>query len=1094
MRMRKISRLLTLVLCACSALAVWANVPFKTTTLVDGQFAVGTTWYTMQIGTSQHIISDNAGAEKITLQKVNTTLEAADLWCFVGDEANGYQIYNKQAGPGKVLASSTKMSAKPGYGGTGGTTYPTLQDVNALPQDYVGTWDIRTSDQLGADVEGYFVILHNTEYAMNNFGGVGDLSFWAEGMDAGSTVTFKFAETVIEINEANGKFTSSNAAKTWHAVWESNDLPGFTLSTGVNNMTIEKGYIAAFSGTSYNCTHTLTAPEGCAVAGYSFDFVNYQNGSHSETLTVDGKTYQSKATEVQHVEVSGLEDRMATYSQTGSNKGVTLSNYFVTVRRSLVVPEPQVDIFITKPGNIPYRIPAIARAHNGDLIAVADYRHSGADIGMAPYGRIDLHARISKDNGVTWDETFPIVEGMGKNSPDFMHVGFGDPCIVADRESDRVLVLSCAGNVSFPSGTNNNHQNIARFYSDNNGVDWTQPEDIAPQFYSQLDAGVRGPVMAMFIGSGKITQSYTTKVDKYYRLYCAVLCKDKDANYTNYVFYSDDFGGNWTVLGGADVPPVGSGGDEPKVEELPDGSILLSSRINGGRFYNIYTFTDSKTGAGSWGTCVTSNSSNSGVVATGNSTNGEVMCLPVTRKEDGKDMYLLLQSVPFGSGRANVGIYYKELASLADFVNPDSIAKDWDGRHQASFMGSAYSTMCWQADNKLAFLYEEETYGAAYTIVYKNYSIEQITDSAYSYNADVDRDAFVAAMAEIKAQNVVSGGNYVGCVNPAAVDGLNALIDAYKAAPTKEGYEAINKGLAEAPTIELVPNAWYRLRNVDRKEATLYLTPGASKFTAAVKDEADADQLFKFEPTDKADRFYLYNGNYERYLGKLGAIETEPTVTDDPTQAGTWTIVPSATGQSQVVCKNATGTKKGLHLAGDCKRLVPWNESGSPASLWYIEPVEAYTIEVPESGYTTVSLPFAVELPQGVKAYKVVNEVVVNDVQCVQIQQWWGTVDGPVVLEAAAGTYELPLNIEYVKEPSKDKNPVSLSGTLCSMNIWGQIFLFEDNHFVKREGEQGEVPARRKEEDDGGRSAQADREAGNGPGNLQRKSGTADSG
>lgn len=1059
MLMRRFSRLLSLVVCACAALAAWADVPFKTTTVADGKFAAGTTWYTMQIGTSQHLISDNGDADRVKLNRVNTDLRDADLWCFVGDETNGYQIYNKQAGATKVLASSTTMGTLAGYGGTGGSTYPTMQDANALPEGYVAAWDLQTSDKLGVDVEGYFVILHGTAYAMNNFGGVGDLAFWAEGMDAGSTVTFAFAETTIEINEANGQFTASNANKTWHAVWESNDMPGFTLSTGVNNMTTENGYIAAYSGLSQSCTHTLTAPEGCAVAGYAFDFANTGgDASYSLTLAVDGKTYQS-STEQQHVEVTGLEERMASYLQTGANKGITLSNYIVTVRRSLVVPEPQFDVFITNPGKIPYRIPAIAKAHNGDLIAVADYRHSGADIGMAPYGRIDLHARISKDNGATWGDTFAIIEGQGKNSPDFMNVGFGDPCIVADRESDRVLVLSCAGNVSFPSGTNSNHQNIARFYSDDNGATWTKPVDIAPQFYSQLDAGERGPVMAMFIGSGKITQSYTTKVGDYYRLYCAVLCKDNKANYTNYVFYSDDFGDNWSVLGGPDVPPVGSGGDEPKVEELPDGSILLSSRINGGRFYNIYTFTDSKKAEGSWGTCVTSNTNNNGVVAVGNSTNGEVMCLPVTRKEDGKDMFLLLQSVPFGSGRANVGIYYKELESLADFVTPDSIAKDWDGRHQASMMGSAYSTMCWQADDKLGFLYEEETYGAGYTIVYKNYSIEQITDSAYTYNAQVDRNAFVAAMAEIKSQNILSGGNYVGCIKPSAAEEMKTLIDTYKAAPTKEGYEAINKGIANAPTIELVPNGWYRLRNAERKEATLYMTPADSKFTANVKDEADADQIFKFEPTADADRYYLYNGNYERYLGKLGAIETEPTVTDDPTAAGVWSVVPSATGQSQVVCRNATGTKKGLHLAGDCKRLVPWNESGSPASLWYVEPVETYTVVVPESGYTTVSLPFAVELPENVKAYKVVDEVLVNDVQCVRIEQWYGTVNGPVVLEAAAGTYELPLNTEYAEEPSKDKNPATLNGTLRSMNIWGSIFLLDGDKFAKREGDQGEVAA-----------------------------------
>ena len=81
------------------------------------------------------------------------------------------------------------------------------------------------------------------------------------------------------------------------------------------------------------------------------------------------------------------------------------------------------------------------------------------------------------------------------------------------------------------------------------------------------------------------------------------------------------------------------------------------------------------------------------------------MIVPATRKADGKNVFLFLQSVPFGGGRTNVGIYYKELASLNDFVNPDSLAANWDGRHQSSYMGSADSTMTLQKDIKVGFLY-----------------------------------------------------------------------------------------------------------------------------------------------------------------------------------------------------------------------------------------------------------------------------------------------------------------------------------------------------------------------------------------------------
>ena len=391
------------------------------------------------------------------------------------------------------------------------------------------------------------------------------------------------------------------------------------------------------------------------------------------------------------------------------------------------------------PNSIPYRIPALAVTKSGTLIAVADYRHSGTDIGVTDKGRIDLHYSLSYDNGNTWTEVQPLINGKGAEATDFMSVGYGDPCIVADRGSDRVLMLSCAGNVSFQNGTRQKHQNIARFYSEDGGKTWSAPEDIAESIYSQFDSSTYGPVRSMFVASGRIFQSSTVKVGSYYRLYCAVLIRDKSATHMNYVLYSDDFGGSWSVLGDINTPAVYSTADEPKVEELPDGSLLISSRYTGGRYYNIFTFDDVATAQGSWNKKAFSGAENGGVAALNNSTNGEVMVLPVTRIADKEPMHLLLQSVPLGPDRKNVGIYYKELASVMDYFDAEGIAMEWDGVKQVTTLNSAYSTMAWQKDNRLGFLYEEETYGKSnfayggYTIVYECFDIEDITDNKYKY-------------------------------------------------------------------------------------------------------------------------------------------------------------------------------------------------------------------------------------------------------------------------------------------------------------------------------------------------------------------------
>lgn len=417
------------------------------------------------------------------------------------------------------------------------------------------------------------------------------------------------------------------------------------------------------------------------------------------------------------------------------------------------VDKQSTEVFLTSTSeSIPYRIPAIAKTVNGNLVAVADYRHCRADIG---YGHIDLHCRISSDNGKTWGDVFTIIKGDGNkvdNNPNLsLTAAYGDACLVADRESNRLLLICVCGYQTFFASTRQYPNQVARLYSDDGGMTWSAPEVITEQFYAPIDNAPMGPIQSMFIGSGKIHQSRYTKVGKYYRLYASMLARDKDNNFCNFVVYSDDFGETWDILGSVDTPPIHTGADEPKTEELPDGSILLSSRCSGGRLYNIFKFTNAKNAEGTWGKPVFSGAVNNGVTALNNSCNGEVLVLPVTRNSDREDMYILLQSLPFGDDRTNVGIYYKELSSLDDFDTSENLAKDWDGRFQISDKASSYSTMIQQADDAIAFLYEENTYNVnagGFTIVYKSFTIDEITGGKYSYKSKVNNRKFLKKIAK----------------------------------------------------------------------------------------------------------------------------------------------------------------------------------------------------------------------------------------------------------------------------------------------------------------------------------------------------------
>lgn len=403
------------------------------------------------------------------------------------------------------------------------------------------------------------------------------------------------------------------------------------------------------------------------------------------------------------------------------------------------VAQDRVEVFISKcDTSVHYRIPAIAAFEDGTVVAVADYRFSRNDIGIIKDGRVDIRVCRSEDNGSTWGDIDAVVEGQGKNSPDFLNVAFGDPCIVADRGSDRVLMMCAAGNVSFMDGTKECHLRTTRFYSDDKGQTWTGAEDIADDLFGLFDGSSYGDCKTMFFTSGRVTQSKYVKVGRYYRLYSAVLQISENGNWLNYVLYSDDFGGSWKVLGGAQVAPITHDANEAKVEELPGGDVLISSRTDAeGRMFNVYSYKNLRKATGEWHTMAHSSTHNNGIVTKGNSCNGEMLTVPVVRKSDGRKMMLLLQSVPAGPRRSNVSVYYKAL-ELKEKYTPEEIAADWEGAHCVTKIGSAYSVMAQLSNGNVGIMYEEKTYyptsGAGYTLVYDACSVEEITGGAYTLN------------------------------------------------------------------------------------------------------------------------------------------------------------------------------------------------------------------------------------------------------------------------------------------------------------------------------------------------------------------------
>ena len=392
-------------------------------------------------------------------------------------------------------------------------------------------------------------------------------------------------------------------------------------------------------------------------------------------------------------------------------------------------------VFDTSTSEAPYRIPALAQTREGRILAVADYRISHTDIGYNNRNglyQIDEVMRFSDDHGRTWSET-EVIAGGDEHAADTVRTAFGDPALAADRTSDEVLMHSVAGKTGYFAATRENPQHAYFFHSHDGGRTWDRGEDLTEMIYALYDEKLPGgdPAGGIFLSSGKIMQSRYVKVGDYYRLYIAHPVKRHGYDRTGtFVIYSDDFGRTWHSLGKVSEGAPSIAQDESKLEELPDGSVLLSCRdAGGGRRFNVFYYTDPLRAEGHWGEEVMPANMTGKEV---NACNGEVLVVPVTRKSDGRAMHLILQSVPLSPKRVDVGFFYKEIESSKDYDTAEALGKGWTKALQVSDKDSCYSTMVLLDNGGIGFLYEESSYNDGYNILFRSLTLEEITSDRYS--------------------------------------------------------------------------------------------------------------------------------------------------------------------------------------------------------------------------------------------------------------------------------------------------------------------------------------------------------------------------
>lgn len=316
-------------------------------------------------------------------------------------------------------------------------------------------------------------------------------------------------------------------------------------------------------------------------------------------------------------------------------------------------------------GSMFYRIPAIITAKDGTVVAFTDKRKfSESDLP----NDIDVVCRYSTDNGSTWSEPYTVAEGQGVGK------GYGDVGICHSL-SENGLIAVFTGGESLWKSTPERSNRAYMVRSNDNGKTWTEPTDITHFIFgNSCSDTIRKNWYTSFFASGNGLLTSTG------RIMFVVAVKETNRNQlSNFVVYSDDNGVTWSVSERAC-----SHGDEAKVVELQDGSILMSIRSHGQRTYNI-----SYDGGITWKENISLWTD-----MVGPACNGDLIRYQYNDGSTSRNV--LLHTLPLGHKRKNVTI----------FVSYDE-GKTWPIRKVIVPYYSAYSSLCVLDDNTIGMYVEE---------------------------------------------------------------------------------------------------------------------------------------------------------------------------------------------------------------------------------------------------------------------------------------------------------------------------------------------------------------------------------------------------